>query len=270
MIHGTELAEGIPVYEVIELLRTQHKGSHHFVFVVVLRPAVHDPFVDEIHRAVGEHFGVHAEVALVAQEVQHGIGDAANAKLETRAIRHKIGHVSANLAVQVAHRLLRQFMQRRVEFHGAMKARDMQEVFAVDARHAGIDQADHIFRATGGSQCRHAVDAKAAEAVTVGRRHLHQDHVDGLLAAGEQCGNLTEENRRVVRAAFVDGRTGVAAGEECIVPEMLLFVRSHVRRWAKNQNVDDFHMIQLRSPGRQRLEQQGRSRATGTDINRIA
>ena len=48
--------------------------------------AVDDAGLDEVDDAVGAHLGLDAEVALVAQALQHCLGDAADAGLQRGAI----------------------------------------------------------------------------------------------------------------------------------------------------------------------------------------
>ena len=59
----------------------KHEAGDHLVRVNAFLLAVDDPGFDQLHHAVGEHLGVDAEVLVVAQQAEHGLGDAADAGL---------------------------------------------------------------------------------------------------------------------------------------------------------------------------------------------
>ena len=81
-----ELDLRVVVDEVEQPPRAVDEGCHRAVRVHVL-VAIGDHAVDlQVDQAIREHLGVHAEVELVAEAPQHGVGNAADAHLQRRAI----------------------------------------------------------------------------------------------------------------------------------------------------------------------------------------
>ena len=58
---------------------------------------VDDIFFVQRNDAIAEHFGVHAEILVVAQEGEHGVRDAADPHLESGPVLDELGD-----AVQIA------------------------------------------------------------------------------------------------------------------------------------------------------------------------
>ena len=71
-----------------------------------LRAPVIDAGLDEVDDDVGEHLGVDAEVALVAQGQRRRRRDRADAQLERRPVRDEVGDVLADPPLDLADRRL--------------------------------------------------------------------------------------------------------------------------------------------------------------------
>ena len=59
--------------------------------------------LDQVGDAVGDQLGVHAEVAVVAQLLEDGVGDPADADLQRGPVRHPLGDERADAPVRLAH-----------------------------------------------------------------------------------------------------------------------------------------------------------------------
>jgi len=55
-----------------------------------------DPFHVQVDEPVGEHLGMHPEVPLVLEVVEHRVGDGADARLDGGPVGHETGHVEAD------------------------------------------------------------------------------------------------------------------------------------------------------------------------------
>jgi hypothetical protein len=86
----------VAVHELVELLRAQREGGQHLAVVVVLLAVGDHASLDQRHDAVADHFGVDAEVVLVGQLHDHGVGNAAVADLQRGAIGNHVGDVLAD------------------------------------------------------------------------------------------------------------------------------------------------------------------------------
>ena len=83
-------------------LRADHEGGDDLAAVDLLARAGHDAGLDQVDHAVGEHLGVDAQVALVAQRAPRPLRDRPDPQLQGRAIRDQLGHVLADPPLHVA------------------------------------------------------------------------------------------------------------------------------------------------------------------------
>ena len=91
-----ELDVRVVVHIVVEPLRADDEARHHAAAVHLLQPVGDVAGDGEIHDAVGEHFGVDAQIVLVAKAPQRGVGDGADAHLQRRTIFDETGDVGAD------------------------------------------------------------------------------------------------------------------------------------------------------------------------------
>ncbi len=99
----------------------------------------------------------------------------------------------------------------------------------------------------------------------VGRRHLHQNHVQRQLSAGKQAFNLAQKDGRVVGAPGDHRLPGVRPDEQSAMPEASLIFRLRIVGAAQRHHVDDFHVPQLRRAPHQRVHQRGGRAHSGLD-----
>ena len=173
--------------------------------VALLARAGDDAGLDEIDDRVGEHLGVDAEVALVAERERGGGRDAADAQLERGAVGDELGDVLADPPLDVAELADRVLVGRHVDLDGEVDLAHVDEAVAERARHRAVELRDDGLR--GPDRGVHASTRRAerAEAVGVGRGHVDEDRVERQHAALEQRA-VGQEDRDVVGTALVDGR----------------------------------------------------------------
>ena len=86
----------VVVDEIVDFLGTHHEGGDDFASVQPFVGPVDDPFLDQRKDAVGEHFGVNADVFVVLQARKDGVGDGADAHLQTGTVFDQFSAVTAN------------------------------------------------------------------------------------------------------------------------------------------------------------------------------
>ncbi len=74
---------------------------------VALRGAGDHAALDQVDDAVAQQLGVHAELAVVAQQAEHAVGHRADPGLQRRAVGDALGHQLGDRPVAVAHRRAR-------------------------------------------------------------------------------------------------------------------------------------------------------------------
>ena len=219
-----------------------------------------DAGLDQVDDGVGEHLGVDAQVLLVLEELEHGLGDAADAELDRRAVLDQGGDVLADLpgvVVRLAADAPRSAARRPARGRRC-RGREMQES-PMRPRHLRVDLGDDQRGVLGGALDDVDRDAEAAHAVLVGRGDLDQRHVQRQLAGGEQPRDVRQEDRRVVAQPFLDDVADVFGDEEAVDAEMTR--RAPCRRRARRRRSSRWTISVSGSsgrPGRQRLDQLGR------------
>mmetsp|Transcript_58999 Transcript_58999/g.93881 ORF Transcript_58999/g.93881 Transcript_58999/m.93881 type:complete len:203 (-) Transcript_58999:756-1364(-) len=98
-----EQHQGIIGDEVIQPLGAHCKRRGELASMVVLVRVGDDTHVDQVEDAVAEHLSVDAEVLVVVQTLQDGVGNAANAHLQARFIGNQL--VCDILANALGHRI---------------------------------------------------------------------------------------------------------------------------------------------------------------------
>jgi hypothetical protein len=90
VVDGQHLDCAVVVQQVVEPLRTEHERGHDLVRADRLVRAGDDAALDEVHDAVGQQFGVDAEVAPIVQCAHQRVGDPADADLQGRPWREAV------------------------------------------------------------------------------------------------------------------------------------------------------------------------------------
>ena len=118
----------------------------------------------------------------------------------------------------VAHRQLRRWV---IDLDDMIDARDMDEAIAKRARHLSIDLGDDC----GGRKCRRLADAnfeaKRAEAIPIGRRHVDDRNVELELTAA-QLRDLRQKDRGVIHQSLIDRRAQARADKQRIETQVLI------------------------------------------------
>src|SRR5690606_24865360 len=122
-----------------------------------------------------------------------------------------------------------------------------------------------------GGECAVHGDAKRADALLVGRRHLDEGGVELKGAALlEQRGDLGEERGRVVRAAFLHRLADIGADEEGVVAEAPLHAGRDVWGRGFGVEVDDLDVAQLAGPGDEGVYEARWGRCPAVEVDPLA
>ncbi len=156
-----------------------------------------------------------------------------------------IGHVFADLAVQIGHGDWVQFYQRRIGFYDIIEFRRVNKIIAQHPRRLRIDLGDNCLGNFAGGLGRFDPDAKRAVTMFVWRRNLNQRDVNRKNPPVEHLGDFREKDGMIVRPPFVHRLPDVFAGEQGAMPEMALVFGVGVICRSDGQQVDDFHIFQF-------------------------
>ena len=257
VVDGMHHHVGVAVDEVVELAGPHEEGGHELARVDRLLFVRDDAGLGQGHHAVGEHLRVDAQVLLALQEEQHGVRDGADAHLERRAVLDEFRHILADGLLEIAD-------DGRLELdEGLVLLDDAVDLVEVDLRPEGAGHVlvhlgdGHAVGARRGQRVVHG-DAEAAEAFGIGRRDLHQRHVDGQDPPAEQARDLGEKAGGVQRAPLGDGLARRGPDKQRVVPEAPLHSGLGVLGGPHGHHVDDLHALELRCAGHEGLHQRGR------------
>ncbi len=104
-----------------QAFRPEHEGRDRFAAMQRLALAVDDTGLNEVDDAVRKHLSVNAEVAAVVQTGEHGFRNAADPRLQRRAVGNERGDVARHLQMQVSELFGTVFEQRAVGFDDRWK-----------------------------------------------------------------------------------------------------------------------------------------------------
>jgi hypothetical protein len=116
VVDGPELYAGVPVHELVQSPASQRVGRDDLVPVGALAGAVDDPLLDEIYEPIGEQFGVHAEVLMIAQQLQHLVRDRPDPGLQRGPVRDALRDKLGDPAVGILGWSRRQLRERVIGF----------------------------------------------------------------------------------------------------------------------------------------------------------
>ncbi len=245
----------VVVDEVVQAPRAHEERGHHLAGVEALAGVGDDALVVEVDDALAEHLGVDAEVVLLVQEHEDGVGDAADAELQAGAVLHEAGDVAADRLLHRTYPGGRQLDDRLVALDDRVDLVEMDERVAVGARHVGVHLGDHRPGGLGGRLGVVDRDAEGAIAVFVRRRDVDERHVGRQVALAEELGDLAEEHGDVVAAPVPDRLAGARADEQRLVEERVGELWPGVVALAHRDHVVDLHAPQLARPGDQCVDQ---------------
>ena len=264
---GVELEERVVVHVAVELFRAHAEARHDLPRVQGLLLSRDHARLDEVDHAVGEGLGVHAQVPLVHEVGEHGVGDPAHARLDGGLVLDEVGKVLADTLGDPGGRFSLELQQGHVVLHERMDLADVEKAVAQRPGHVGIDLRHHVAGHLGSRLGDVHGDAQGDVTVVVRGRHGDERHVDVHAAPDHEQGDLGEEDGGVVRAALLDGLAGARADEQGVVPEVLVELLVRVGRDAQVEEVEDLGVREVPRDVYERLHQELRLSARGADEN---
>ena len=158
VLGGVEREQGVVVDVVVELLGAHAEAGDDLAPVGGLLGAGDDAGLDQVDDGVGEHLGVDAEVLLLLEELDHRVGDAADAHLEGGAVLHERGDVLADgrssrsgpSPVGLVGEGVCRLDERLVHRDEDVEVVDVHEAVAQGPRHLRVDLGDHEAGVRGG------------------------------------------------------------------------------------------------------------------------
>ena len=163
-----------------------------------------------------------AEILFVKQELEHGVGERADAQLHGRAIGDQLGDMGRDffdhcLVNIVPHR---HFKEGSVNRHDVMHLVDVHGSVAQCARHLFVDLGNHHPGDLCSGDGEAGFRAHGTEAVYVRRRDVDQGHIQGEMAVLEEQGEFGEHHRGEVGPPLVDRPAHIGADEHGIDAQM--------------------------------------------------
>ena len=165
---GPHLEDRVVVHELEQAARAERKADENLAAMDLFAVAGEDARLDQVDDAVRAHLAVHAEVFMVAEAAEHGVGHTADSGLKNGSVRYQRRDMRGDAALDVRRRLHRKLEQRAVGFDDGVDLADVDEALAVGARHLPVHLDDEMARAE--TRGHAAIDgrAKAEKPVVVG------------------------------------------------------------------------------------------------------
>ncbi|OQA29700.1 MAG: hypothetical protein BWY57_03250 [Betaproteobacteria bacterium ADurb.Bin341] len=207
----------VVVDEVVETLRAEREGGDHLAGQHA-RIGSRRRFGDgaslvEVQHAVGEHLGMDRQTLLVQQFAGNGVGNAADAKLDTGAVLDQVTDIGADLAVTIIRVDDGQLRQGIVVFDQEIDVVEVDHRVAVSPRRLSIhfqndevSRFHHLALISGGKR-----QGNEAEAI---RRRAGAEKDIGLLALQR----IVASGTQVARNAGTGAQPGGGAGTDGIEP----------------------------------------------------
>jgi len=199
-----------------------------------------DAPLHQVDDPVGEHLGVHAQVLLLVQVGQDGVGHAAVADLDGRPVRDQVGHVLPDARGGAGDLpLTGELQDRLVVLHEVIDLLEVQPAVPAQAGHVGVDLGDdHVSMHGRGHGDVHG-NPQVAIPVRIGRGYLDKRHVHRLQPAGEQPLDVREVHRRVIRPPLVHRPSYVRPDEEGVQTELVAELVLGVEGQSQRKRLDD-------------------------------
>ena len=258
---------GIAVNVVVEFPRAHAETRHDLPAIQRLPLAGDHAGLDEVNDRIGEHLRVNPQILLVLQELQHRLGDPADAQFQGTPVLHQRRDELADLPRHVVRLGRLELDQRRVGRDQDVQIVHTEETVAEGARHLRVDLSDDEAGVLGRALDDVYRDAQAAHPALVGRRHLDQRRIQRQFTGGEQAGNIGEKDRCIVAESFLDNPPYVFGNEETVDAETVRQVALRVRRLAECEQMHDLRVGQFMTPRHESADQFLRLRAAGADEN---
>ena len=235
----------VVVDEVVNGFRTHQEGRDHLAGVGFFGFAVDHALLHQRQHAVGEHFGVDAEVLMAAQLAENRIRNGPDAHLERCAVLDQRGAVLADGRLDLVRLGEFRFDQRGVVLHEEVDLRGVDHGLTEGARNVFVHHGDHIIGALHGRQRGVDGGSERYEAVFVGRADLDHRHVARNGSAAVQTLCLAQENRNVIGIAALGYLADVRTHEEGVELEYAFEFRIGVGSGTLRVQVMDVHVLQF-------------------------
>ena len=242
VVDGIELHVVVAVDEVIQLAAAHNERRHGLALVEGLAAAVDDALLHQLHHAVAEHLAVDAQVVLVAQRLQHGVGDGTDAQLKGGAVGDQRGAVAPYGHLDLRRGVAVQLGQVVGAGYDVVDLRHVDHRVAIGEGHHLVGLDDDALGHADGRQGIVAADAQRAVAVVVGRRGLEDGDVARYLVA-YHLGHVVEVGREEVALKVVHGLARVAAQEVAHVAEVAVAARVQQLVVAKGGHMEYQHVV---------------------------
>jgi hypothetical protein len=254
-VAGPHLHDGVVVDPLIEVAASHEERRDRLAGEQRLLPPGDHALLHEVHHAVGEHLGMHAEVAVVGQRSQHRVGDLPDAELECGSVGDQARDVPRDLRRHLIRRLGGQLGQVVVNGDERVDPVEVNERVAVGARRLGVHLGqDEIGGFHGGA---HDVDRHAETHVPVPVRERHLDHrdVDTDPPALDERRDLRQEHGHEVGTSLGHGGPHVMPDKKGGVAETVLHPRLDVRGGPQRHEVHDVVVGEMLAVLHQPLDQ---------------
>ena len=201
-----QLERAVLVQEVVETPRPERERAHGLRAVELLGHSVDHPALDEVHQAVGDELGVHAEIPVIDERGHHGVGDGADARLDRRPVRDALGHEGRDPVVDVGAVGRRHLDERAVDLDPTDHLAHVDLVATERPRHLGVrlqeepgptDERRHVV----------GIQAQAEVAVAIGRGCRRQHERIGR-AVRQDGPHLAEVVGDEIEGAGLERRSG--------------------------------------------------------------
>ena len=215
IVDRQDLDGRVVVDEIIDTLRAEGKRRDGLAAVDLLFAVVDRAALDQLDHGVGKHLGVDAEIVLALERHAGRIRDRADAELQARAVRDKVGDEAADRLAHIVELHRRQHRQVVVILHERVDLRDMDQRAA---QRTGLTVVDLEVNTLG--LFEHGIDVRAVEreaevAVAVHRRDLDAHGVVVILGA-DAGREIAVVRRNDVGIAGVDRLARCAAGKPAV------------------------------------------------------
>ena len=262
-----EREQRVAVDEVVQPPAADREAGDDLAPLPRLAPAGEDAALQQRDDPVGDDVGVDTEVAPVREVLERGVGDAAEADLQRRAVLDDAADVAGDPLDDLRFgRRVHVFDERRVDRHQPVDLAHVHRRVAHRARHRRVDLGDDERGARYGRRQHVDGDAQAHVAELVRRRHLDQRDVDADAADGDQLRHARDRHRHVFGEALPHRGLHVRADEDRPVPEA--GGRAALRVVRHRAVGDEVHELEVRRGRRHRLQrrdERARRRTGGAD-----
>lgn len=269
IIGGMEFDEGVIIDEIVQFLGAKKEASHNFAGVECFLTAGNDTRFDEVDNAIGEEFGMNADMFVIGEGLEDGIGDRADTHLEGGAIGDDFGDELADFEMGGGSAAEGGFGEGGVGFDDVVDLANVDEAIAESARHVGVDFGDDEISGLGGRFGGADFDTEATETMLIGGGDGDERDIEGDNFVTEETGDFGEEDGGEIGAPFLDCLADVGADEKCIVAEGVAVVRGDVGGADEGEDVEEFDVFEVGGASDEAIDEAGGGASAPADVDRL-